>query len=284
MSKYRLLQQRLAAVQYDWQIQLCQPQAVPLADVLRVHCPAYVARVLTGELSLAEQRRIGFPWSPAVAERTQRVSGATLWALLDAIDGQRIAINLAGGTHHAAYARGGGYCVLNDSVIAARGAIARQRVERVLIVDLDVHQGDGTAELCADDPAIYTFSMHCARNYPARKPPSDLDLALPDGTGDAVYLDLLQRYLDQAIQRSGAQAVIYLAGADPFIGDELGFLSLSKAGLRARDEWVISRCMDLRLPLAISMAGGYATAVEDIVDIHAATVEVAARALRHASG
>lgn len=284
MAKYRLLRERLLVHLDDWQLDLQIPDPAPLADILRVHCPDYVQRVLQGQLSAGELRRIGFPWSPAVAERTQRVSGATLWALLHAIAGARIAVNLAGGTHHAAYARGGGYCVLNDSVIAARSAITRGLVERVLVVDLDVHQGDGTASLCADDPQIYTFSMHAARNYPALKPPSDLDIALPDGTGDAVYLELLDRYLDQAIEHSCAQAVIYLAGADPYSGDELGYLSLSKAGLRHRDALVIGRCFSLGLPVAISMAGGYASAVDDIVDIHTATVEVAARFVARRGG
>lgn len=282
MAKYRLLYERVAAHAGALGMAVLPAPKAELADILRVHEPGYVDRVLNGGLSATEQRRIGFPWTPAMAERSLHVSGATKAALRDALAGHAIAVTLAGGTHHAAYAHGAGYCVFNDSVIAARFAQAQGLARRLLIVDLDVHQGDGSASLCASDPSIFTLSVHAARNYPALKPPSDLDVPLADGTGDTEYLVQLERALDQALARAQPDAVIYLAGADPFIDDRLGFLALTKAGLAARDAMVIDRCRALGLPLAISMAGGYAENVADIVDIHFATIEIAAHRARRA--
>jgi acetoin utilization deacetylase AcuC-like enzyme len=286
MAKYALLHERVAAAHARLGLTLEEAPQAGIDDLLRVHAADYVERVLTGGLSAQAQRRIGFPWSPQMAERSRRVSGATIAALRAAIDGDGVGVTLAGGTHHAAAERGAGYCVFNDSVVAARHVQAAGLARRVLVVDLDVHQGDGTASLVRNDPTIYAFSMHAARNYPAVKPPSDLDVALPDGTGDAEYLDLLAMHLPRAIAESQADAVVYLAGADPYAADRLGFLSLSKPGLRERDRMVLSRCAAAGLPVAVSMAGGYAESVDDIVDIHYATVEVAAehaRARRRAS-
>lgn len=283
MAKYRLLRMRVEAAAQALGAHLLEAPRADDAAVLRVHTPDYVQRVRDGSLSEAEQRRIGFPWSPAMAERTRRVSGATMAALQSAIEGCGVGINLAGGTHHAFADHGAGYCIFNDTVIAARHVQALGLVRRVLVVDLDVHQGNGTAALCADDPSIYTFSMHGARNYPAVKPRSDLDIELADGTGDAEYLSLLERNLAYAHARSRPEALIYLAGADPFEGDQLGRLKLSKTGLRARDARVLEHCRTHGLPLAITMAGGYAADVHDIVDIHYATIEAAA-ALARAPG
>jgi len=279
MVKYALLHARVAAASERLGIVLGEAAAASADDLARVHGADYIARVLGGTLSEKEQRRIGFPWSLKMAERSRRVSGATIAALSAAIHGDGISINLAGGTHHAAADHGAGYCVFNDSVVAARHVQAHGLARRILVVDLDVHHGDGTAALVRDDPSIFAFSMHGARNYPAVKPAGDLDIALPDGTEDAAYLDALAQHLPHAIERSRADAVVYLAGADPYHGDRLGHLALSKAGLRERDRQVIDACMRHGLPLAISMAGGYAENVEDIVDIHEATVQVAARAL-----
>jgi acetoin utilization deacetylase AcuC-like enzyme len=222
-------------------------------------------------------RRIGFPWSPMMVERSRRSSGGTIMALRAALSGERVAVNLAGGTHHAAFDRGGGYCVFNDSVVAARHVQQAGLARRLLIVDLDVHQGNGSAELCAGDSSIFTFSMHAEKNYPALKPPSDLDVALPAGTGDAGYLDALARHLPLALERAGADAVLYLAGADPFAGDRLGQLALTKPGLAERDRQVLEACRAAGLPLSVSMAGGYAPDVDDIVDIHLQTVRLAAK-------
>jgi acetoin utilization deacetylase AcuC-like enzyme len=276
MAKYALLYARVVAAQQRLGVILEEAPQATVEDLLRAHAPDYVERVLAGGLSAQEQRRIGFPWSPQMAERSRRVSGATIAALCAAIAGDGVGVTLAGGTHHAGHDRGAGYCVFNDSVVAARHVQAAGLAQRVLVVDLDVHQGDGTASLVRDDPTIYAFSMHAARNYPAVKPSSDLDVALPDGTGDAEYLDQLALHLPRAIAESRADAVIYLAGADPYADDRLGFLALSKPGLRERDRMVLARCAAAGLPVAVSMAGGYAESVDDIVDIHYATVEVAA--------
>lgn len=278
MQKYGRLHERVAENAEAWNIDLMVPLPATDADLLRVHCPEYVRRMSEGSATSNEMRRIGFPWSPALVERSRRSSGGTMAALRSALDGDGIAVNLAGGTHHAAYDRGGGYCVFNDAVVAARYAQHRGLAWRVLIVDLDVHQGNGTAELCAADDAIFTFSMHAAKNYPAIKASSDLDVALVNGTGDDEYLDALARHLPVAIERSRADAVIYLAGADPYAGDRLGYLALSKPGLAERDRQVISMCRQQALPLAVTMAGGYATDIEDIVDIHVETVRQAALA------
>ena len=274
MAKYRLLRERVADRASAWAIELVEPPAASLDDLLRVHCPDYVAAMLEGRASETQMRRIGFPWSPRMVERSRRSSGGTIMALRSALV-EGVAANLAGGTHHAAYARGGGYCVFNDSVVAARHVQAHGLAQRLLVVDLDVHQGNGTAELCAGDASIFTFSMHGAKLYPAIKPASDLDVALPAGAGDADYLDLLAQCLPSAIARSRADAVIYLAGADPWEGDRLGHLRLTKAGLAERDRQVFQTCRRAGLPVCVSMAGGYAPAVEDIVEIHGRTLQIA---------
>jgi acetoin utilization deacetylase AcuC-like enzyme len=280
MAKYRLLRERVEANLVALDARLSEAPRADDESVLRVHSADYLAKVRDGTLSDAEQRRIGFPWSPAMAERTRRVSGAAMAALESAIVGCGVGINLAGGTHHAFADHGAGYCIFNDSVIAARHAQAIGLARRILVIDLDVHHGNGTADICRDDASIYTFSMHGARNYPAIKPRGDLDIDLPDGTGDAEYLELLERNLAFAHARARPDAAIYLAGADPFVGDKLGYLSLSKDGLRRRDQFVFDHCRRHGLPLAVSMAGGYAPDIGDIVDIHYATIERAAALAR----
>ena len=275
MAKYALLHERVAENAARWGITLREPPPATDEDLQRVHCANYVSRMRDGRATADDMRRIGFPWSAQMVERSRRSSGGTIMALRSALrDG--VAVNLAGGTHHAAHARGGGYCVFNDSVVAARHAQAAGWLRRVLVVDLDVHQGNGTAELCAGDDSVFTFSMHGARNYPAVKPASDLDVGLPNGCGDADYLDALATHLPAAITRAAADAVVYLAGADPFEGDRLGLLALTKAGLAERDRQVLAACRKAGLAVAISMAGGYAREVTDIVDIHARTVQLAA--------
>ncbi len=276
MEKYRLLYERVKQNADAWKIELVEPVAATDEDLSRVHCPDYIQRMSVGNPSEQEMRRIGFPWSAQMVERSRRSSGATMQALETAIHGDTISVNLAGGTHHAAFDRGGGYCVFNDSVIAARYVQAKNLAKKILIVDLDVHQGNGTAELCHNDPSIFTFSMHADKNYPAIKPASDLDVPLRNQTGDAEYLDKLAHYLPAAIERAEPDAVIYLAGADPYEGDRLGYLSLSKAGLAQRDRYVMQTCRTAGLPMAISMAGGYCPDVEHIADIHAKTVQLAA--------
>jgi acetoin utilization deacetylase AcuC-like enzyme len=277
MAKYRRLFERVRDEGARWGVTLHEPVSASDEALRRVHCPAYIERVRRGTLSPQEQRRIGFPWSEAMARRARRTVGGTIAALDAALRGDGIAVNLAGGTHHAAFDRGGGYCIFNDAVVAARHVQAEGLARRVLVVDLDVHHGNGTAELVAGDDTLFAFSMHDAKNYPAIKPASDLDVPLPPGTDDARYLDLLAAHLPRAIDASQPDAVIYLAGADPFVGDRLGQLALTKAGLAQRDRFVFDACARRGLPLAVAMAGGYAPEVDDIVDIHAGTVRLAAQ-------
>jgi acetoin utilization deacetylase AcuC-like enzyme len=225
-------------------------------------------------LSAQEQRRIGFPWSREMVERSRRSSGATLAAARAALD-DGVGINLAGGTHHAFRARGEGYCVFNDSAIAALALQAQGCIRRAVILDCDVHQGNGTAAILAGDPTVFTFSIHGANNFPFDKEASDLDIELPDGTGDGEYLDALEKGVCRALSAAQPDLAIYLAGADPFEGDRLGRLALTKAGLAARDRLVFELCRGAGVPVAVTMAGGYARAVEDTVDIHFATVAAA---------
>src|SRR5215207_7909077 len=240
--------------------------------------PHYLKRVASGTLTEKEVRRIGFPWSEKMVERSRRASGGTLGACLAALE-DGFAANLAGGTHHAFADRGEGYCVFNDSAIAGRAVQAEGLVERVVVLDTDVHQGNGTAAILGRDASVFTFSIHGAGNFPFRKEESDLDVALPDGADDGEYLDALEYGLDNALDRSGAQLAIYLAGADPFEDDRLGRLSISKDGLAERDRLVLESCRKRRIPVAVTMAGGYAREVEDTVDIHFQSIVRAATLL-----
>ncbi|MBI1879086.1 MAG: histone deacetylase, partial [Chloroflexi bacterium] len=220
-------------------------------------------------------RRIGFPWSPQMVERSRRSSGATIEACRAALqDG--FAASLAGGTHHAFSDCGQGFCVFNDSAVAARAMQTEGRVERAIIIDCDVHQGNGTAAILADDPTIFTFSIHGAKNFPFHKERSDLDVELDDGADDAIYLAALEYGLRRALAQGRADLAIYLAGADPYVNDRFGRLALSKAGLAERDSLVFDHCQAAGLPVAITMSGGYAPQVEDIVDIHFQTIRAAA--------
>jgi len=274
MDKYRRLRERVAADLPG--ILLCEPPAATDAELARAHDAAYVARVSRGELTTQEIRMIGFPWSPGMIERSRRSAGATMAACRSALrDG--VSVNLAGGTHHAKYASGAGYCVFNDAAVASRMLQAECGIERIAIVDLDVHQGDGTAEILGRAEDVFTLSLHGDRNFPFRKECSHLDIALPDGTGDDAYLAALDEALDEMTQRFDPQFVIYLAGADPYEGDRLGRLKLTKTGLSARDARVFGLCSARNLPLAVAMAGGYAEDISDIVDIHFATVALALR-------
>ena len=251
------------------------PHAATDAEIERAHDPDYLSRVQSGELTPQEIRRIGFPWSPEMVERSRRSAGATIEACRAALE-DGFAANLAGGTHHAFRDCGQGFCVFNDSAVAARAMQAEGRVQQVVIIDCDVHQGNGTAAILAGDPTIFTFSIHGAKNFPFHKERSDLDIELDDGTDDATYLVALERGLSQALEQAQAELAIYLAGADPFVGDRLGRLALSKNGLAERDRLVFDYCQAAGLPVAITMAGGYAPHIEDIVDIHFQTIRAAA--------
>ncbi|MFW6069003.1 MAG: histone deacetylase [Chloroflexota bacterium] len=274
MSKYSLLRERVAAA--FPQAELHTPEGATDAQLQLAHCEKYVEKVRAGALSRQEVRRMGFPWSPQLVERSRRSVGSTIAAGRAALrDG--VAVNLAGGTHHAGPDWGQGYCVFNDAAVAARTLQAEGLVRRVVILDCDVHQGNGTAVIAAGDETIFTFSIHGARNFPFHKEKSDLDIGLEDGTGDDVYLQQLEAGAREAIQRARADLAIYLAGADPYEGDRLGRLSLSKEGLAARDRLVFDLCRRADLPVAVTMAGGYGRDVEDTVDIHFRTVREARR-------
>jgi acetoin utilization deacetylase AcuC-like enzyme len=274
MAKYRLLRERAATSGLVRPDEFIVPHASDDDELLLAHDVEYVHRATAGLLGDAAMRRIGFPWSAEMVERSRRSSGATTEAVRAALrDGY--AANLAGGTHHAFRDHGEGYCVFNDSVIAVRSAQRDGLVRRAVVLDCDVHQGNGTAAICRTDPTIYTFSIHGARNYPLRKERSDLDMELDDGTADREYLDALEVGLRRAIEEARADLAIYLAGADPFEGDKLGRLKVTKAGLAERDRMVFDACAAAGLPVVVTMAGGYAERVEDTADIQWATVRAA---------
>jgi acetoin utilization deacetylase AcuC-like enzyme len=276
MRKYSLLRERVLEEGIIAPENLIVPEPATDEQILRVHHHNYLEKVKTGTLSPKEIRRIGFPWSPEMVERSRRSSGGTMGACRAALE-DGIAVNLAGGTHHAGPDHGEGFCIFNDSAIAARAMQAEGRARRILIIDCDVHQGNGTAACFAGDPTVFTFSIHAERNFPFRKFPSDLDIGLEDGAGDDVYLDMLEVGLSRAIALSHANLAIYLAGADPYIGDRLGLLSLTMNGLAARDQLVFDLCHEHSIPIAVVMAGGYAPNVDNIVAIHLQTIHLAAQ-------
>jgi acetoin utilization deacetylase AcuC-like enzyme len=274
MDKYRRLRHRIAVSDFHRNDPLLIPPAASDAQLARCHDEPYIRRVEEGSLSDAEIRRIGFPWSPKMVERSRRSSGATIAAGRAALrDGY--AANLAGGTHHAMRDCGEGYCVFNDAAVAIRTLQSEGLIKRACVIDLDVHQGNGTASILAGDDSAFTFSMHGEKNFPLRKFPSDLDIELPDGTGDDAYLASLDNGLKQVFASGPFDLAIYLAGADPYEGDRLGRLSLTMAGLLARDEMVMDECAAQGIPIAVAMAGGYAPDIDTIVNIHAATIAAA---------
>jgi acetoin utilization deacetylase AcuC-like enzyme len=286
MAKYRALRDRVAAELP--QVRLAEADAVNDGELALAHDPDYVDRVTRGCLTAAEQRAIGFPWSAQMVERSRRSAGATVAACRAAL-AEGVAVNLAGGTHHAFRGRGAGYCVFNDAAIAARlmqaeALRARGRQLAVAIVDLDVHQGDGTASILAEDPSVFTLSLHGAKNFPFRKTTSDLDVPLPDGTRDADYLAALDRALAELTARFAPNLLIYLAGADAHEGDRLGTLRLTTDGMRARDLRVFALADRLDLPIAVTMAGGYGRDIATTVDVHLNTVRCAFDHWRHRAG
>jgi len=279
MSKYRLLRERLDGAAG---LELCQAMPATDGELALAHTPDYVTSVSNGTLSAALQREIGFPWSEAMVARSRRSVGATIAAARSAL-ATGVATNLAGGTHHASADKGGGYCVFNDAAVAARLMQAKwhrahRQLLRVAIVDLDVHQGNGSAAIFADDPTVFTLSMHGAKNFPFRKERSDLDVDLPDGCSDDAYLAALDGALTELWQRhrdAPPGLIFYVAGADPHEGDRLGRLKLTTAGLAERDRRVFAAARERRIPVAVAMAGGYGRVIEDTVQVHVGTIHAA---------
>ena len=271
MAKYKMLRDLVAVLP---NAQLLEAPRASDTELLLAHDASYVQRVISGSLSEAEQKEIGFPWSVKMVERSRRSVGATIATCQSAI-AEGAAVNLAGGTHHAYRNKGSGFCVFNDAAIAARVLMKHPiGLPKIGILDLDVHQGDGTAAILQHDPAICTVSIHGEKNYPFAKTTSDLDIALADGSGDTVYLEALEQALEFLAQQ-GIAFLIYLAGADPFEGDRLGRLTLTKEGLALRDQRVMAFVGERRIPIAIAMAGGYANPIEDTVQIHYQTIQIA---------
>ena len=279
MSKYRLLREQLEGLPG---LEMCQALPASDGELALAHSPAYLAAVIDGTLSAAQQREIGFPWSEAMVARARRSVGATIAAARAAL-ATGLATNLAGGTHHATADKGGGYCVFNDAAVAARLMQAEwhrshRQLLRVAIIDLDVHQGNGSASIFHDDTTVFTLSLHGAKNFPFRKERGDLDVDLPDGCTDAEYLRALDDALS-ALWRHHEHAlpglIFYLAGADPHEGDRLGRLKLTTAGLAERDRRVFAAARERRIPVAVSMAGGYGRVIEDTVQVHLGTIRSA---------
>jgi acetoin utilization deacetylase AcuC-like enzyme len=281
MVKYARVRERCLAEGVLAPGDLAEPPAAAWDELALAHDRAYLARVRDGALAPLEQRRIGFPWSPEMVERSRRSAGATIAAGRAALDeteerGWGVAANLAGGTHHACADRGEGFCVFNDAAVAIRVLQREGRVARAAVLDCDVHQGNGTAAIFAADPSVFTFSVHGERNFPFRKERSSLDVALPDGAGDEAFLAALELHVPQVLEDFRPDLAVYLAGADPWREDRFGRLGMSKEGLAERDRLVLSACRAAGVPVAVAMAGGYARDTEDTVDIHVATLRIAA--------
>jgi len=271
IGKYRMVREGLVARGVLSDAVIGEPEGVDRATLGLVHDPSYVDAVVDGTLSDAALRRLGFPWSALLPERSLRTVQGTLEAARDALE-RGFGINLAGGTHHAFPGHGEGFCVFNDVAVALRSLITEGRIARGAVIDLDVHQGNGTARIFEDDPAVFTFSMHGARNYPFRKERSRLDVELDDGAGDAEYLAALDAHLDQVLDVARADLVVYIAGADPYGDDRLGRLALSIDGLARRDARLFDACWRRAVPVAMVLGGGYARDPADLVTIHTNTV------------
>lgn len=271
MGKYRLVRDGLIRLGVLGESAILEPERVDRSHLALVHSARYVDAVIDGTLSAAEIRRLGFPWGPLLAERSLRTVQGTVEACADALD-RGAGLNLAGGTHHAFPDHGEGFCVFNDVAVAIRALEHAGRISRALVIDLDVHQGNGTARVFDGDPSVFTFSMHGHRNYPFHKERSTLDVELADGIGDDEYLALLDGHLADVFSRARPDLVVYIAGADPYEDDRLGRLSLTIDGLRARDARVLGGCVGRGVPVAVVLGGGYARELDDLVTIHANTV------------
>ena len=275
IQKFVLLREAVLAARLVAPEDVMMPPPITDEQILLAHDADYVRRVVNGQLTAVELRRIGLPWSPELVTRVRYSVGGTLAACRAALE-DGIAVNLAGGTHHAFRDYGQGYCLFNDSVIAARTLQAEGCLRRAVVLDCDVHQGNGTAALTAGDASIFTFSIHNEQNFPLHKVPSDLDVGLEDGAGDAEYLAVLEPGMRRALEMAEADLALYLAGADPYERDLLGRMALTRDGLARRDRLVLEMCRQAGLPVSAVMAGGYTRDVEDTVEVHLQTVRIAA--------
>jgi acetoin utilization deacetylase AcuC-like enzyme len=279
ISKYALLRERVLSEGVVSAECIHEPERVTRQDLLLVHTADYIDRFTAGELTRDEERRLGFPWSEALVERSYRSTAGTAEAASHALE-QGIAMNLAGGTHHAFPDHGEGFCVFNDAAVAIRALQRDGRIDRAAIIDLDVHQGNGTHAVFADDERVFTFSMHGGRNYPFHKVPGRLDIELADGTADDEYLSLLCKALPTVIVAARPDLVVFLAGADPHEHDRLGRLRLTLAGLARRDTLVIEQCREVGIPVVVTVAGGYGRSIAETVSVHVQTARIAARYTR----
>ena len=275
VAKYAMLRHRVVAEGIVAVERVLDPRAATDDDLRAVHTAGYVERFNTGQLDAAEVRRIGFPWSRELVERSRRAVGGTLAAARHALD-HGIAMNLAGGTHHAFADHGEGFCVYNDVAIAIRTLQRDGRIARAAVIDLDVHQGNGTHAILAGDESVFTFSMHGGRNFPFHKVPGTLDIELADRTGDEEYLMRLSEVLPAILAGAAPDLVLYIAGADPHEGDSLGRLAMTFDGLARRDAYVLAQCREVGIPVAIAIGGGYGRRIEDTVAVHVGTARVAA--------
>ncbi|MCB2406758.1 histone deacetylase family protein [Hymenobacter lucidus] len=276
MLKYELLPEQLLREGIVTEASFFTPEPPAAAEILRTHTADYYQRLVAGQLTRQEERATGFPWSEQLIQREVTILGGTIECARRALQ-HGIALNIAGGTHHAFADRGEGFCLLNDQAAAANYLLAHAPgIRKILIVDLDVHQGNGTAALFQHEPWVFTFSMHGARNYPHRKEQSDLDVPLADGTDDATYLRLLADALPRLLDEVQPDFVFYLAGVDVLATDKLGHLSLTREGCRRRDELVLRLCQQYQLPVVVCMGGGYSPRIADIVEAHANTFRLAA--------
>lgn len=282
MRKYGLVHDQLVAEGTIDATRVQAPTPVTRADLLLVHTRDYVERFLTGQMTTKEMRLLGFPWSPSLVQRARLAVQGTIQASRLALQ-HGLAANLAGGSHHAFPDHGEGFSVFHDIAIAIRILQREHRLQRVAVIDCDVHQGNGTAAIFAHDTRVFTCSLHGEKNYPFRKQTSSLDLALPDGTDDTAYLDVLQTYVPAILQAFQPELVWYQAGVDPFLGDKLGRLALSLDGLLQRDAYVLETCRAADIPVVITLGGGYAPEIRDIVEAHCNTIRTACRLVAQAA-
>jgi acetoin utilization deacetylase AcuC-like enzyme len=274
MLKYELLPEQLLYEGTVTDANFFQPTALPEDRILRVHDATYWQKLKHLQLTPSEIRKTGFPLSLALVDREVRIMGGTVEATEYALE-FGVAMNIAGGTHHAFTDRGEGFCLLNDIALGAQYLLDEQKAQKVLVVDLDVHQGNGTAQIFKEEPRVFTFSMHGGKNYPFHKEKSDLDVELPDGIEDAAYLALLNQHLPQLLDHVEPDFVFFLSGVDVLATDKLGKLALTTAGCKERDRIVLELCHQNKLPVVASMGGGYSTRIADIVEAHANTYRLA---------